>query len=188
MIQSTCMLPAELILQYSTYIIKWSIWLFYDSFASFLKLQISSPHSLSLHGKEWILFKMLPFVYHRIKKRVRVNEWWQSFTDVTVSGLYLTSAVLIYMNVWFANTAQLELTADFLRLEQIFIFLSYSLYSNRGNCKQSPSEMHHSLYQGSLDYTLIFLCMNDSRVLRMKLLLALLISKYNLYGKICQSH
>jgi len=46
--------------------------------------------------------------------------------------------------------------------------------------------MHHrALYQGSLDYTLIFLCMNDA-VARMKLLLALLISKYNLYGKICQ--
>lgn len=88
------------------------------------------------------------FVFHRIKKWIRVNEWWQfsfllnsasvfhmiCYWCDTVSGLYLTSAVLINMNVWFANTAQLELTADFLRLEQIFIFRSYSLYSNRGNC------------------------------------------------------
>lgn len=47
--------------------------------------------------------------------------------------------------------------------------------------------MHHSVFQGLLEYTLIFLCVNDSRVLGMKLLLALLISKYNnFYGKIWQ--
>lgn len=46
--------------------------------------------------------------------------------------------------------------------------------------------MHH----GVLIYALIFSCMNDSRVLSIKLLLALWIKSHapslNLYGKICQ--
>lgn len=103
----------------------------------------------------------------------------------SVAGLYLTSTVLICIYVLrFANAALLGLTADFLRLEQIFIFLSYTPpCSNRGYCNVNSAPLN-------CIFAWIFSCMNDYRVLSIKLLLALLIKTHaqsqNLYGKICQ--
>lgn len=103
---------------------------FYDNFMVHLHLFWSFKiHCHCMEKSEYL--KRLPFVLG-----IRVYKWWLLdsptalhitcyLSCATVTGPYLTSAVLICIYVlWFANAAQLELTANFHRLEQIFIFLS----------------------------------------------------------------